>query len=132
MDNQTAQTTPNNPLTPPSSTGTQGPVVVSPGTSTSSITPVAPPQKNDDKNKGLIIVAVILIILISVLAVVYYLIIKQSSTPTETVNPPVVVSPTIAQPTATPTPSDEEILNESNLEDPTTDIAPIQQDLTNL
>lgn len=128
MEEKTAQTQQTPTASP---TQGQGPAIVSPGTPASNISPVAPPQKAEEKNKGLIIVAVVLVVLISILGIVYYLIIKQSSSD-QTVTPPVVATPTTSVPSPTPSPTDEEVLDEENLEDPTVDITPLQQDATNL
>lgn len=92
-----------------------------------------PPIKTGGKNNGLVIVAIILIALISVLGVLYYLIIKQSyqattplqTTAIQTVKPTSAPSPTV-------TPTDEQILQDNAISDPTKDIFPLQQNANNL
>lgn len=134
-NNQQATSTVTPPVTNSASTPTapeagQGPVIVPPGTPTSNVTPVAPPQKHDGKNKSLIIVAVILIVLIAVLGIIYFLIIKQSNANKTVSTPPAIATPTV-EPTAIPTPTDDEIMSEE-VEDPTTEIDPLQQDAASL
>ena len=137
MDNNLPpqQPTPPTPETPQGAPIVgQGPTVVTPGTTTpiQPVAPQAPIQHGDGKNKGLIIVAVILVVLISVLGIIYYMIVKQStSTPEPAVVTKPASTPTPIPPTPTPTITDEEILD-TELEDPATEITPLQQDATSL
>lgn len=114
------------------------PIAQAPITATPPVTPIIPLQnaKTGGKNNGLVVVAIILIALISVLGILYYLIIKQSYQTTSTPATETKTTETTIKPTSTPiptiTPTDEQILQDNAIADPTQDIVPLQQDANNL